>query len=135
MPKILADHDVEGQLAVLLEIWTAREWRPLWEQLGGSVATFATLGLPKSTPDSELWRYCQVNQFILLTGNRNDDSDTSLESTLRNESKPDSLPVFTIGIAKKVMLDRAYAEAVAVKVLDFLQDIDNLRGTRRLFLP
>jgi hypothetical protein len=43
--------------------------------------------------------------------------------------------VLTIADADRVMLDRTYAEAVAVKVLDFLQDLENLRGTRRLFVP
>jgi hypothetical protein len=135
MPKILADHDVEGQLAVLLSIWISDDWRGLWEELDGSVATFASLGLPQTTPDSVLWRYCQANQFILLSGNRNDDSPASLATTIREECRSDSLPVLTIGVAKRVMLDRSYAAAVAVKVLDYLQELDNIRGAGRLFVP
>lgn len=135
MPTILADHDVEGHLAALLIIWTSDEWRPLWEEVNGAVATFASLGLSRDTPDDELWRYCQSYEFVLLTGNRNADSPTSLEATMRRECRPDCLPVFTIGIPMRVLVDRHYAEAVAFKIIDYLKDIENLRGAQRLFVP
>jgi len=135
MAKILSDHDVEGHLAVLLAIWTSDDWRGLWEELDGSVSTLASLGLSRHLSDRELWRYCQANELILLTGNRNADSPDSLEATIQTESQPDSLPVLTIGDPGRMMLDGEYAEAAAVKVLDYLMELDALRGSRRLFVP
>jgi hypothetical protein len=135
MAKILSDHDVEGQLLVLLRIWASDEWRGLWEELDGSVSTFRGLGIPRELPDDQVWQFCQDHGYVLLTGNRNSTTPDSLEATIQARNRPESLPVFTIADADRVMLDRAYAEAVAVKVLDFLQDLENLRGTRRLFVP
>jgi hypothetical protein len=135
MPAILADHDVEGQVAVLLSIWTSSEWHALWEGMCCAVQTFAGLGIATTIPDSELWQICQDRQFVLITGNRNADTEDSLEETIQRRSQPVSLPVLTIGDPARLMTDRAYAEAAAVKALDFLLDIENLRGAQRLFIP
>jgi hypothetical protein len=135
MPTILSDHDVEGQLEVLLSIWTAPNCIEVWQGLDCHVATFGSLGIRHDLPDSELWQYCQSSQFILLTGNRNADSDDSLERTSAQLNQPDSLPVLTIANAKRVAHDRQYAERVANAVLDFIVRLDELRGTRRLYVP
>jgi hypothetical protein len=135
MPKILADHNIAGHLQVLLRIWISDDWRGLWEELDGSVATFASEGLNVRMADDELWRYCQANHLLLLTGNRNEDSADSLQSTLRKENVAGCLPVFTIADPDRVMFERTYAELVAVRILDYLQELDDVRGTGRLFVP
>lgn len=135
MPGILADHDVEGHLTILITVWTSDDWRDLWESLRCGVHTFASLGIAQNTRDSQLWHYCQQHQLILLTGNRNADSEDSLEMTIQDHSQPSSLPVLTIADTDRVMFDKQYAAAAAIKVLEFLLDIENLRGTRRLFVP
>jgi hypothetical protein len=48
---------------------------------------------------------------------------------------PASLPVLTIANAQQVLQSRDYAERVAVRLLDYLLNIDNLRSTGRLYLP
>jgi SMC interacting uncharacterized protein involved in chromosome segregation len=58
-----------------------------------------------------------------------------LEATIRAENQLDSLPVITIANARRVLRDRDYAEEVAVRILDYLMRIDDLRGTGRICAP
>ncbi|MBO0720831.1 MAG: DUF5615 family PIN-like protein [Blastocatellia bacterium] len=44
--------------------------------------TMHDVGLAAETDDRDVWRFCQANSLILLTGNRNKEDDTSLEHTL-----------------------------------------------------
>jgi hypothetical protein len=135
MPTILSDHDVEGQLGMLLSLWTAPDCIEVWQGLDCHLATFASLGIRRDLPDSELWHYCQSNQIVLLTGNRNADFEDSLERTSARLNRPDSLPILTIASPKRVIHDHLYAERVAHSVLDFIVRLDQLRGTRRLYVP
>jgi hypothetical protein len=59
MPAIMADHDVEGQVQVLLHLPTSAEWHALWHELGIRVESFTTLGMPADVSDAELWQVCQ----------------------------------------------------------------------------
>ena len=43
MPAIMADHDMEGQVQVLLRLLTSAEWHALWHELGIRVESFTTL--------------------------------------------------------------------------------------------
>jgi hypothetical protein len=70
-----------------------------------------------------------------VTANRNADGPDSLEATLRTQNTATSLPVFTIADAKRVLRSREYAERVALRLLDYLLDIDRVRGAGRLYLP
>jgi hypothetical protein len=72
---------------------------------------------------------------VLLTSNRNADGPDSLEATIRAENQPDSLPVITISNHERVLQDRQYAERVAESLLDYLERIDEVRGTGRLYVP
>ena len=73
--------------------------------------------------------------MILLTNNRNDDGPDSLESTLRTCNSASSLPVFTLGNADKILVNAAYVDAAIDSLFQYLLEIDNLRGTGRLYLP
>jgi hypothetical protein len=33
MPAIMADHDIEGQMQILLRLLSSTEWRVLWTEL------------------------------------------------------------------------------------------------------
>lgn len=55
MLRIMADHDVEGHVGVLIGIWTTPEWLDIWQPLGCGVESLATLGLPRNLPDSQVW--------------------------------------------------------------------------------
>ena len=79
------------------------------------MVSFPALELSYNAPDALIWRTCQREGLVLITGNRNDDGADSLEATIRNENQPDSLPVITIADADRVLQDRLYAEKVAVR--------------------
>jgi hypothetical protein len=48
---------------------------------------------------------------------------------------PTSLPILTIGNPRQVLSSRAYAERVVTRLLEYLLDLENFRGTGRLYLP
>ncbi|MBO0697407.1 MAG: hypothetical protein J2P46_03370 [Zavarzinella sp.] len=72
---------------------------------------------------------------MLITGNRNEEDETSLEATIHRENTPDSLPVLTIGRPDDVLTSAEYADRVTEKLVDYLLDIDQFRGTGRLYIP
>jgi hypothetical protein len=82
-----------------------------------------------------VWEACQRAHVVLLTANRNDAGPESLEATIQRHNTTENLPVFTLTNDQRVLRDRPYAEAVADRLLEFLFDIDNYRGTGRLYVP
>jgi hypothetical protein len=92
MRGILADINVGKQRRAILAMWTSESWRDLWSDLGLPVVKFPQVGLPHNASDAIIWRTCQREELVLITGNRNNDGPDSLEATIRNESQPDSLP-------------------------------------------
>jgi hypothetical protein len=135
MASIMADHNVEGHFEVLLRLWTSDTWRPVWESLTLEVESFERLGIPYDTSDRELWQLCQRREIVLLTANRNDEGADSLEATIQALNTPSSLPVLTIADPELVLANRDYAERVAIRVLEYLLELDHLRGVGRLFVP
>jgi hypothetical protein len=130
MRGILADNDVEGILTALVTIWLSETWRELWIELDCSLETFASLNLPRDATDAVVWEACQDQQVVLITGNRNAESPESLEATIRHLKRPDSLPVFTLASPKRILKDRAYANLVAERLLDYLLRVQDCRGLR-----
>lgn len=135
MWAIMADHDVEGQMQILLRLLTSPAWQPLWAELAVRVESFATLGLPTQTTDAVLWQSCQARNILLITGNRNEEGPESLEATLRAANTPTSLPVFTLSEPQRLLSSHGYAQRVVERLLEYLIDVENLRGTGRLYLP
>lgn len=135
MPKIMADHNVEGHLDVLLRIWTSPVWNDLWRQIGCDVESFERQGIAHDTPDTELWRFCQQQGIVLVTGNRNAEGEDSFEAAIQNNCTDETLPVLTIGNPARILTDRAYAEQVAERVLEYILDLEGLRGVGRLYVP
>ena len=135
MRGMLADNDVQGQVEFLLSIWLSDTWRDLWHELSLTVERFSTLGLSRNSPDALIWRMCQQNQLVLITGNRNKDGNDSLEAIIRAENLPTSLPVMTLANPTRVSHDRPYAERVAEKLLEHLISIEHLRGSGRIYVP
>jgi hypothetical protein len=135
MPSVMADHDVEGQVQVLLRVLTSDVWRDFWTDLGYQVASFESLGIASNTPDVQLWRLCQERDIVLITGNRNKEGAESLEATIAQWGTPESLPVLTIGEPQRIFNSREYAHQAAERLLEYLDGMENLRGTGRLFLP
>ncbi len=135
MRGILADINVGAQVRALLSIWTSDTWRDYWHDLGLATESFPTLGLSHDTSDDVIWRTCQREGLVLITGNRNNDGPDSLEAAIRDANPPGSLPVITIADTDRVLQDRLYAERVAERLLDYLMRIDEVRGVGRLYVP
>jgi hypothetical protein len=135
MKGILADINVEKQRRGILAIWSSPSWCDLWNDLGLSVQSFPALGLPYHSSDAVVWRTCQREELVLITGNRNKRGADSLEAVIQGENQPDSLPVVTIADQDRVLRDRVYAEKVAESLLDYLLRIDEVRGAGRLYVP
>jgi hypothetical protein len=135
MRGILADINVGAQRDAVLSIWASDHWRDVWNDLRLVVENFATLGLPLDASDALIWRTCQREDLILITGNRNRRGPDSLQAVIQNESAPDSLPVVTIANVNRVLRDRSYAEDVAERLLDYLMRIDDFRGAGRIYVP
>ena len=70
-----------------------------------------------------------------LTDNRSAHTMDSLEATIRSNSTPECLPIFTIGDVKRVISDSDYAERVIDRLFRYLLELDDFRGTGRLYLP
>ena len=97
-------------------------------------ARFAEVGLSYDSSDRTVWRFAQENRMLLLTDNRNMIGPDSLEQTIRNENRGDSLPVITLSRANR-MVEQVYRERCAMRVLDIILELDNYLGTGRVFIP
>jgi hypothetical protein len=135
MRAILADNDIQGQFRMLLQMLQSNRWREVWLSLNLGIRTFEDLGLTRDVSDAVLWHACQQFEVLLVTGNRNEDGPDSLETTIRSLNTPHSLPVFTLADTEQVLHSKAYAERVVERLLDYLLELDNYRGTGRLYLP
>lgn len=135
MPGIMGDHDIEGQFGRLIQLLSSPTWQELWDDMGFTVESFESMGLATNSPDLVVWRICQERQVVLVTANRNDDGDDSLEATIRQYNRADSLPVFTIGDPQLFSSSRSYAERAVEKLLEYLSELDKFRGTGRLYIP
>ncbi len=135
MRAIMADNDSGGPFKALMQVLDSEEWRQTWRDLGLLVVSFKDLELPRNAPDALVWRTCQANEVVLVTGNRNDDGPDSLEATLRAQNLETSLPVFTLVHPDHVRPGSAETVLVAVKLLEHLLDIDSYRGAGRIWLP
>jgi len=135
VPVILIDANIEGHGARIWGRMQTDDWRELTAALDVWFRTFREVGLDPASPDDVVWRFCQTQGCYLLTSNRNEDSDDSLETTLRREGTTASLPVFTLPLPDRVFHNPAFLERVVEKLLDYVLFADNICGTGRLYLP
>jgi hypothetical protein len=135
VPTVLLDEQLAGDVALLRSMAEADEWLSVSSLLELRFATFNDVGLSNGSSDRGVWEFCQTNGYFLLTDNRNADNEDSLENTIRNSNTPASLPVFTIADRPRFNADQDYALLAFEKLIEYLIDSDNLRGTGRLFLP
>lgn len=135
MLRIMADNDVVGHARSLVQICESPPWDEFWREAECELLTFADLGPAKDAIDSQVWRACQEHGTYLITGNRNAEGLESLEVTIRQHNDEQCLPVLTLADQDRIVRDRPYAETVVERLLGVLFDLDNLRGTGRLYLP
>jgi hypothetical protein len=132
---LLADVNLQGHVDRLVARMQEKPWRDFWDYLDLAYVTFADLGLDPADTDAVVWRRCQEHSALLLTNNRNDDGPVSLETTLRIHNTAQSLPIFTIGNADRILESPTYADQVIERLFQYLLELDNVRGTGRLYLP
>ncbi|HEX5273025.1 MAG TPA: hypothetical protein VFW33_21155, partial [Gemmataceae bacterium] len=89
----------------------------------------------REAPDDVIWKLCQERELVLVTNNRSAEAVDSLESTIRRQNLPTSLPVLTVADAEQIRHSREYADRVIERLLDVLMRVESLRGTGRLYLP
>jgi len=135
MPAVAPDANVIGHFRRLAAIWNSPAWREVWHSLNLREETFQSLNLTPQSTDDHVWRACQERHVVLITGNRNDDGPTSLESTIRICNSPTSLPVITLSDPQRTLDDGAYAEMVAERILEVLLELDNYMGVGRIYVP
>lgn len=58
----------------------------------------------------------------------------TVEHTIREANTPTSLPVLTIGNADR-LLEKAYRERCAIRLVEIRLDLENYVGTGRVFIP
>jgi len=135
MARLLADNDVVGHVEDLVQEMRSARWADFWVALGLGLVYFRDVGLTQTSSDRQVWLVCQTEQLLLITNNRNQEDSDSLEATLRDLNTPHSLPLFTISDIQTFRTNRSYAERVVESLYEYIIDIEDLRGTGRLYLP
>lgn len=131
MITILVDYNMEGQAIMLWDAIAAEGWPAL---LPMKMLMFADVGLSANTDDRTVWRFAQRHRMLLLTNNRSDHEENSLEQTLREENTLTSYPVLTIGSLDRIG-ERQYREQCVERFIEVVVEIENYLGTGRIFLP
>ena len=131
MNTILIDVNLAGLASRLWATLQASGWLEL---VPVEFITFPSIALPFATNDRLVWRFAQERQLLLLTDNRNMTGRDSLERTLREEMQPASLPALTSGSSER-LVEREYRERCVERLSAIILNLDNLRGTPRLYLP
>lgn len=135
MNGLLADVNIEGHVDVLVQILRQPPYDEFWDWLRIGSHRFADVGLPANALDIDVWMKCQRERLVLLTGNRNEEDPTSLETAIRTMNTSDSLPVVTIGDVDRFLHDRDYARETANRLMEYLIEIEQYLGTGRLYVP
>jgi hypothetical protein len=134
---VLFDVNIEGHQSYLMNLLAALDMTDIWERYGFRTFTVAAFGHTKSVRDRIIWNRCQAERLVLLTENRNDDGEDSLERTMADSLTADSLPVLTLANKGRFEHDRRYALIVAGIFLETLIDAAEgmHRGVGRIYLP
>jgi hypothetical protein len=133
MTLVLSDHDVVGAVAVIQRIIDL-DWSDFRDFLDLRFFNLVDVGLDPDATDRQVWQACQSVGAVLVTGNRAA-NEGGLESIIRNQSTAATLPVITLSDSRRILRDRSYAQHAAEKLVDYLDNIDGLRGAGRLFIP
>ncbi len=129
--KILVDCNMEGQARLLFSTLGQDGWIEVFQL---EFVYFSGTPLTEDSDDTTLWRYAQANELIILTNNRNREDETSLTATIARENTATSLPVVTVGNARRLP-EAGYRQAAADGLVNILAYLENYRGTGRVFIP
>ena len=139
MRGLLADVNFDGHLRNIISVFRRPDWKAFWEDLNLREMYLDETPFDRTVADDVLWRYCQDQQLLLLTCNRNHDGSDSLDAVIEREIELAVLPVFTVGSMYRISKDWAYIEQVAIDLLDYLiqLQVSPIRSASvgRIFLP
>ncbi|HLX62053.1 MAG TPA: hypothetical protein VKX17_12295 [Planctomycetota bacterium] len=135
MLKLVADANCEGHLTALVNLARRSEWREVFELLDVHVYRFADFGLAGNSIDRVVWNTVQFHDALLITDNRNMEDADSLQATINDSNTLSSLPVITFSDIQRFKKDREYAAKTLDKLMDYLVDLIDYRGSGRLFIP
>ncbi|MEI6329723.1 MAG: ACP S-malonyltransferase [Pseudanabaena sp.] len=128
----LIDHNLKGHALALFGAIASQGWLDV---LPIQFVNFAEVDLAIDSNDRVVWRLAQEKQMILLTANRSMKGKDSLEQVMREENTSNSLPVFTIANADRLLNDIDYRGRCVESLIEITLDIDSYRGARRIFIP
>jgi predicted nuclease of predicted toxin-antitoxin system len=128
----LIDHNLKGHALILFGAIDSQGWL---DTVSIQFVTFAEVNLPIDSNDRIVWQVAQENQMILLTANRSMKGKDSLEQVMREENTSTSLPVITIGNAERLLNDSEYRERCVESLIEIVLDIDDYKGSMRIFIP
>jgi hypothetical protein len=129
---VLSDHDSEGHARL---IWQSLKMAGWLDLLSIKLLTFQDVNLSYNSSDREVWHFVQTNRLLLLTNNRNMEDENSLERTLREENRLDSLPVLTLGNRDRLVTDLNYRMRCADDLVEIVLYLENHLGRARIFIP
>ncbi len=131
----MADENVDGHLARLARLMAVADLIVYFPDL--VYVSSLALGLLPGTPDRIVWKFCQREQWVLLTANRNHDGPDSLNATILDSWHPGLLPVLTLMDATRFRRGGPYAAFVAGDAADVLYGLTlgEYRDQSRIHLP
>jgi hypothetical protein len=137
MPGLLADVNLQGHLPYLARLMKGQGLLEVLSELGVSLATFPDVGLDRGVDDRTLWHFCQSNEWMLFTDNRNHENENSLNAAIQDSWRDGHLPVLTLANKGKFENSEAYATKVARDVAELLSvaSVDGIRNQSRIFVP
>lgn len=138
MIGLLADVNIQGEFADLRTALNADGLTPLLEAVGLRLYTYPDFGLDPGMDDRRLWQFCQQQRLALFTDNRNSDDQDSLQATMLDSLRPDSLPVLTPGDKGRFHSSTDYQIRVARSVAEIMYSLRHdatYLGVGRLFVP
>jgi hypothetical protein len=137
MPGLLADVNVQGHLPYLKQLIEGVGLLEILAEFQITFVTFPELGLDPRMNDRELWRFCQANDFVLFTENRNHEDENSLSATIQDSWREGYLPVLTLANKGKFENSASYAASVAEDVAELLFSIfvERVLDQPRIFIP
>src|SRR5262245_40011794 len=128
---ILLDHDIEGHAKYLQTGLRETGWD---RDLTIIFVRLRDMAVPDAASDQDIWRFAQQHRLLLITNNRNEENETSLQATIERENTPEALPVLTLSQANRLLLSD-YRQQAAHKLAEVIIDLENYLGVGRIYIP
>ena len=128
---ILLDHDVEGHAKYLQAGLRETGWD---RDVTVTFVHLHDLGLSNDSSDQDIWRFAQRHRLLLITSNRNQENETSLQATIERENTPEALPVLTLSQANRLLLPD-YRQQAVHKLVEIIIYLENYLGIGRIYIP